>query len=95
MKSARWTQKVQSECYQRSNGQSVDAGGVKRACQRGAGPAEQTASALDRCTCCSSSQSPEPAAPLSGRRRADASRSRRFSSPAEDNKRVSLSHRPD
>lgn len=67
---------------------SVGAGAVRRACRRGADPAEQTASALGRCTCCSSSQSPEPAAPQSGRRRADASRSQRFSSPAEEDKKV-------
>lgn len=67
---------------------NVGAGAVRRACQRGADPAERTASALGRCTCCSSSQSPEPAAPQSGRRRADASRSQRFSSPAEEDKKV-------
>ena len=52
-------------------------------CQKGVGPVEQTASALGRCTCYSSSQSPVRAAQQSDRLHEDASRSRRFSSPTE------------
>lgn len=56
-------------------------------CQMDAGPTGQTASELGRCTCCSSSQSPVPAAQLSDCRHADVSHSQRFSSPAEQNRR--------
>lgn len=55
---------------------------MKRTCQTGAGPAGRTASVLGRCTCCSSSQSPAPAAQPSDSRHGAASRSQRFSSPA-------------
>lgn len=55
----------------------------------GAGPAGRTASVLGRCTCCSSSQSPAPAAQPSDSQHAVASRSQRFSSPdgTDGNKR--------
>lgn len=66
---------------------------LKRACQRGAGPAEQTASGLGICTCCSSSQSPVPAAQQSDHRHADVSRSQRFSSPVGHNAKVLLTYR--
>lgn len=49
--------------------------------QWGAGPAGRTASALGRCTCCSSSRSPGPAAPQGGLQPPGASHSRGSSSP--------------
>lgn len=55
---------------------------MRRTCQTGAGPAGRTASVLGRCTCCSSSQSPAPAAQPSDSLHGAASRSQRFSSPA-------------
>lgn len=52
-------------------------------CQLGVGPAGQTASALGRCTCCSSSQSPAQGAQQSDHQHEDVSHSQRFSSPTE------------
>lgn len=49
----------------------------------GAGPAEQTASVLGRCTCYSSSQSPVREAQQSDCLHEGASHSQRFSSPEE------------
>lgn len=49
--------------------------------QWGAGPAGRTASAQGRCTCCSSSRNPGPAAPRGGLQPPGASRSRGSSSP--------------
>lgn len=52
-------------------------------CHWGAGPSVQTASAQDKCTCDSSSQSPGPGAQWDGLLHAAASHSHRSSEPVK------------
>lgn len=52
-------------------------------CLKDVGPFVQTASALDRCTCCSSSQSPAVEARRCDRLHEDASHSHKSSEPVE------------
>lgn len=62
--------------------------GRRSTCQKGAGPVEQTASVLGRCTCCNFSQSLVQEAPQNDPQHEAASHSQRFSSPAKFKKNV-------